>query len=351
MIKTCIQKIATGPEYSKDLSFDETRLAMQEILAGETDPVETAIFLLALRMKRETDTENLGILQALQDNIERVIVPIDALINIADPYDGFSRCLPVSPFLAPLLAACGLPSLAHGLESLTPKYGLTHRAVLKSAGIQVDLTPQQAAEHIANPAIGWAYLDQQQYCPALHNLIPVRNTMIKRSVLATVERLCNPVSATGNTHLLIGYVHKAYSPVYATLARQAGFTTATIVRGVEGSVTPSLRDSARLHLYNNMQENTSIDSDPNNLGICRVTRAHPIPDDIADNSLAICQTTVQTGLEALAGTPGIGYDSLAYTAGIALYSTGYCDSLQEATQQARDTLTSGEAMKRFTSTH
>eukprot|EP00494_Astrolonche_serrata_P017896 UN18086 len=53
-MRTCIQKVATGPEYSKDLSFEEARDAMATILDGSADPVQAAVYLIALRMKRET---------------------------------------------------------------------------------------------------------------------------------------------------------------------------------------------------------------------------------------------------------------------------------------------------------
>ena len=58
-----IKKVATGPHLSKDLSQQESQLAMDEILSGQADPVQAAIFLIALGMKRETDDENLGLLQ------------------------------------------------------------------------------------------------------------------------------------------------------------------------------------------------------------------------------------------------------------------------------------------------
>lgn len=35
-----------------------------------------------------------------------------------------------------------------------------------------------------------------------------------------------------------GYVHTAYPPIYEYLARQAGFTSAMFVRGVEGGIIP-----------------------------------------------------------------------------------------------------------------
>ena len=35
VMRGCIQKVATGPEYSKDLSFEEARSAMRLILDGD----------------------------------------------------------------------------------------------------------------------------------------------------------------------------------------------------------------------------------------------------------------------------------------------------------------------------
>ena len=66
-MRTIIQRIATGPELSKDLSFDEAREAMDLVLQNRVDPVQAGVFLIALRMKRETDDENRGVLQALMD--------------------------------------------------------------------------------------------------------------------------------------------------------------------------------------------------------------------------------------------------------------------------------------------
>jgi len=37
IMRQCIQKVATGPEYSKDLSFDEAYESMRAILAGDAD--------------------------------------------------------------------------------------------------------------------------------------------------------------------------------------------------------------------------------------------------------------------------------------------------------------------------
>ena len=65
LLHSIIQRIATGPEMSKNISLEESRQGMQAILNNEIDDVQSAIFLIAMRMKRETLDENVGILMAL----------------------------------------------------------------------------------------------------------------------------------------------------------------------------------------------------------------------------------------------------------------------------------------------
>ncbi|MDE0152842.1 MAG: anthranilate phosphoribosyltransferase, partial [Gammaproteobacteria bacterium] len=57
-MRSVLQRIATGPEYSKDLPQEEARAALNLILNGQADPVQAGIFFIALRMKRETLEEN-----------------------------------------------------------------------------------------------------------------------------------------------------------------------------------------------------------------------------------------------------------------------------------------------------
>ena len=104
-MRSIIGRVATGPEYSKDLSFEESRAAMHYILNNRADPVQAGVYLIALRMKRETDAENGGSLQAILDETEQMVADVDAVVDIAEPYDGYMRGAPVMAFL-PALAGC-----------------------------------------------------------------------------------------------------------------------------------------------------------------------------------------------------------------------------------------------------
>ena len=51
-----LRRIATGPEMSKDLTLDEARDGMSLILDRKVEPIQAAVYLIALRMKRESTT-------------------------------------------------------------------------------------------------------------------------------------------------------------------------------------------------------------------------------------------------------------------------------------------------------
>ncbi len=358
-LRQCIQKVATGPEYSKDLSLDEAHQAMSAILEDDSDHVQAAVFLIALRMKRETDAENKGILKAINDVCQVATADVDELIDIADPYDGYSRGVPVSAFLPALLAECGLPAVSHGLETVGPKYGVTHRMVLRACGIDVDLSPAAAAKRVADSKIGWAYVDQKASTPALHNLVPLRQRIVKRPVITTVEVLTGPIRAKSKTHLLTGYVHKAYPPIYAELARFSNFDSAIIVRGVEGGIIPSLKQEAKIHSYHDKGAESTVKINPSDCQIKQDTRAVPIPtdmkktdptaDDIANeyDVDAVAEYAAECGKAALSGKTGPAYDSLVYSASICLKHIGKFSTLAEAATFVRSVLDSGKALERL----
>jgi len=353
-----IQRIATGPELSKDISLGEASQGMQAILNGQVDEVQAAIFFIALRMKRETDDENKGVLDALLKISDSAVAEVDEVVSLADPYDGFNRNLLIAPFLPPLLAELGQPTVSHGLDAVGPKFGVTHRHVLEAAGIDVDLSVAQAAARLADPTLGWAYVDQRHFCPSLHDLVPLRQKVIKRQVLTTVEVLLKPVIGRSRTHFVTGYVHKPYPAKYAALARHAGFDSALLVRGTEGGVIPSLRQPGKVFRYQDFGEETGVDINPAELGIEQNARAVPLPesvtksstgDDVASisDTASAAAAAAQAGLAALKGATGPAYDSLVYAGSLILWHTGKAAAPSSAAQTIREVLDSGRVLERL----
>ncbi|MGB3937128.1 MAG: hypothetical protein WBL29_15615 [Burkholderiales bacterium] len=357
LMHSILKRIATGPELSKDISREEAREGMRLVLDGEVDPVQAGVFLIALRMKRETDDENIGMLEAIRDATRRATAPVDDVLDLGDPYDGYNRTLPAAPFLPPVLAACGVATVSHGVESMGPKYGVTHRQVLRAAGLPVDLAPEEAAARLGDARIGWAYVDQKAFCPKLYALTALRTLIVKRPAITTAEVLAGPVRGRLRTHLVTGFVHKPYPRIYAMLARHAGYDSALIVRGVEGGVIPGLSQTGKVFRYRGGGEEAATEFRPAELGIEQTLRAPRIPGQRAADAggeerneapfdaAAVAKAAAEAGTAALAGQPGATRDCLVYGAALCLWHLGRHGSLAAAAESARGALDRGLALR------
>ena len=352
-----IMRVATGPEMSKNISYDEARVGMRLVLDEIADPIQAAVFLIGLRVKRETEDENKGILQGILDRTKIIEADVDELVDIADPYNGYARSLPSSPFLAALLAEAGVPAVSHGIETVAPKFGVTHSQVLSEAGIEVNLSLEDISKQISNPKIGWAYADQSSFCPSLHKLVDFRKRIVKRAAISTAEVLTGPVRGRKKTHLISGYVHNEYPPIYTMLARHSGFDSTLLMRGTEGGVTPSLRKKGEFFRYWGSGKDMVVEADPNEIGIEYDKRLIPIPNNILpdkdrdfgpdENNKEIAKTSAKEGLAALQGEMNPTSEALLFSASLTLWHLERYSSVKSASVDVRKILSSGRVAERF----
>ena len=358
LMKSVIQRVATGPELSKNISREEAKASMDSILNREVSDIRSAIFLIALRMKRETEDENLGVQDAMNENTSQITCALDNVINVADPYDGYTRNIPSSLYILPLLAELGFPTFSQGVESVGPKYGCTHHKILKLAGLDVLLSDKEVCDKLENKKIGWGYIDQSIFAPKLYGLKDLRSEIIKRPVITTIEVLANPIKAK-NTHFVTGYVHKPYPPIYLMLARNAGFDSSIVIRGTEGGIVPSLRQKANAHFYSNKDKNDElIEIEPGkDLDINQNVRAVKIPDEfekktkldkieIKVDAKEIAKESLKLGTDALSGTAGPMRDCIALSTSIILQHVSQ-QSITDCFREINDVLDSGAALERF----
>ena len=138
------------------------------------------------------------------------------------------------------------------------------------------------------------------------------------------------------------------------LARYSGFDSALLVRGVEGGVIPSLRQTGRFFYYRDGGQEEYVDVDPIELGIKQEVRAAPLPDNLPKtaeqgdeiavtvDAVAVAQAAAQAGQEALQGKPGPVRDGLVYAAAACLWNLRRYDSLLSAVAAVRERLDSGK---------
>lgn len=358
MLRSAIQKVATGPEFSKNITEEDSYNSMLNILDSESDPIQAAIYLIAMRMKRETMDENIGSLKALIDKSNIITADVDELLDIAEPYNGFLRNTPMSAFLPSVFSSIGIPCVTHGVETVGPKFGLTTKKILETAGIKVSNSSQEASDFLGNKDIGWSYIDQEKFCKPLYDLINLRTRMVKRTVLTTIEVLVGPIRGKDKTHLLTGYVHAAYPPVYSDLAKVSGFDSAVLVKGVEGGVSPALRGDGKVFYYYDNSEMQETKFNPKNISIEQNMRAVPLPelekkeeiklDEISSdiNVDDFSSKAVEIGIDALNGKDGPAKDTLVYTGAITLSIIKNID-FNDAAVQIRKSIDSGKAKEFF----
>jgi len=331
-----LKRVGVGPTMSKDLSREQARDAMAICLRREASDIRIGAFLLAARLKRETDDENRGFLDALRGAATIAEAPVPALVDLADPYDGAARHPPLGVFVAATLGAAGLPAVVHGVPEMGPKRGVTHEQVVAALGLSVDLSPSQAAARLATH--GWAYLSARHSQPALHALDGIRDEICKRPALATLEKLVLPIRAAGSggaTHAVVGYVHKGYERLLRTLHREGGTASALVVKGPEGHTDLRVTRPTKATLFRPGGADEEASLDPAAAGIHAT--AEPKLDHQGPREIAAL------GLAALQGEPGPAAEAVVWTAGAILWSAGIAPALAEGVLRAQEALASGDA--------
>jgi len=213
-----------------DLSKVEATRAMDGVL-GEGDEAIKAAFLEGWRLKRETPTENMVAWAACQQRSPVWQTGLPMVLDLAHPYDGFSRTPWLAPFVASTLAACGVPVVLHGVPMGTPKNGMNTHRVLQRYARSIPTSGAEAVTRLET--VGWTYVDQSVVCPALWALHGMRVDMVKRPVLATVEKLMVPIRAQ-QTWLISSYTHPPYQEKMRDLMARLAIDKWVLIRGQEG---------------------------------------------------------------------------------------------------------------------
>lgn len=343
LVREAIQNIAVGPDRGRDISSEMAESVMSAVLNNEIDEVQTAIFLIALRMKRESMDEFLGLYKALAARAETIEAAVDTVYCLADPFDGYLRNATMTPFIPAVLAANGMNVVMHGVKTVGPKHGVTAHKVYELVGAQTALTPISAAGVLEET--GCCYVDQSRYSPALYALQDLRHRIVKRTALTTLERMLIPIKGRASTRLILGYVHKAYPDIYARVAFAAGFDQVLLLKGVEGGLAPALNKPLRRFHFDQALPNDVnaakqvLDTPFSNSATCA---AMPMNSDTP-----MVEQCLETGLSVLNGANGVARDSLILACAQILNAHHLSMSFESAVEKVRSCLDNGSALERF----
>ena len=338
-MKSYLGKIAAGPKMSKDLTRDEAEDALSLILNDEVSSERAAVFLIAARMKLETLEENIGYWKALDDTTVTQELKFDKLAQVAEAFDGFERTPLFTFYTIPLLAEMDLPAYGHSALPLPPKFGITFEDLLVNHyGVAADQTFDQRKTLIEK--FGFGYLSTQQTHPKLDALKNLREEIVKRPMLATMEKMLMPLKAKVNL-LATNYFHPGYEESMLAVAPLGGWDIAVVGNGMEGSTLYGVHKTAKLFVHLN-----KIGVQEKKLDASReldAATAQQIQEafEALKQLPASREKVAELGEQALQGKGGPAAYLIAWQAATLAYFFGRCPDLPSGYKTAKQILKSG----------
>ncbi len=217
-----IHAVGTGPKGNRDLSFDESKDMMTQILNQSVHSEQIAAFLLGWRLKPETTEEFRGAISACDSFITHF--EVQNSIELGYPFDGKAKNPYIFPLVANILKESGLNLVVIGDEIQPAKGGIT----IKDICTKIDLSSNAH------------YFDRADFFKELHELTTIRNRLGLRTGFNTIEKLPHVAKSE---YGITGVFHKPYVKKYVEIFSDR-YKRFALIQGNEG--TPELFSKGRL---------------------------------------------------------------------------------------------------------
>jgi len=224
MIKEGIQKLVTGI----NLTYDESREIMKEIMSGNATQAQIGAFITALRMKGETIDEISALASVMKEFCQRIHPKVNGrLVDTCGTGGDLIKTFNVSTTAAFVVAGAGVAVAKHGNRSVTSKSGSAD--VLEKLGLNLNLEPKAVEKTIEEVGIGFMFAPA--FHPAMKYAIEPRREIGIRTVFNVLGPLTNPANADAQ---LLGVYEKAWLEPIAHVLKNLGCEEAMVVHGLDG---------------------------------------------------------------------------------------------------------------------
>jgi anthranilate phosphoribosyltransferase len=167
----------------QDLTGEQTRWAMGEILAEAASPAQIAGFAVSLRAKGETIDEVTGLLEAMYEVATPITVAGRALDVVGTGGDR-SMSVNISTMAAIVAAGAGAQVVKHGNRSASSQAGSAD--VLEALGIRLDLPADRVAQLAGE--VGITFCFSAAFHPAMRHAAAPRREL----AIATTFNILGP---------------------------------------------------------------------------------------------------------------------------------------------------------------
>lgn len=273
MIRECIPLLLENHE----LTPDQARATMKEIMSGEATSSQVAAFLIGLKKKRETAEEVTALAQVMREFGRRIHPKIDGyLLDTCGTGGDRTKTFNVSTTAAFVIAAAGIPVAKHGNRSFTSKCGSAD--VLEQLGLNLNMSPELVERSIEEIGIGFMFAPN--FHPAMKNVSSVRREIGVRTVFNILGPLTNPAGA--NAQLMGVYDNELLEPM-CLAAHNLGARSVMTVYGLDGVDEVSI--TGKTIIVRRQDERVFRDEvEPEDLGFKRSTAEEVSGSDPEENA-------------------------------------------------------------------
>ncbi len=327
MLKQALEKLLV----QNDLSAEESKLAMHQILAG-ANPYQAASFLMLMRAKGESIEELFGIIEAMRECMVPLNVNSRVLDIVGTGGDG-AHTLNISTASAILAASCGVKVAKHGNRSVSSLCGSAD--VLEALGIHIAAGKESISRSIEELGIG--FLFAPEFHPALKQLKEVRRGLGIRTLFNIIAPLLNPASPE---HFMLGVYSKELLDPAAHLLVRMKTRRSIVFHGCGIDELSCLGTSEGFEVADGKIKPFFLN--PEEFGMERCSLEHLRGKDAEYNAEKMC--------EAFDGAQTPFADTIALNAGVALYLYEKTSSIQEGIDAAKNHLKdkkANELLKRW----
>lgn len=326
MIKEAIIKLTN----KENLSYEEAKAVMNEIMSGEASDVQKSAYLTALTMKGETIDEITGSAEEMRNHAVQLSHEGDVLEIVGtggDKSDSFN----ISTTSSLVIASAGVPVAKHGNRAASSKSGAAD--VLESLGVNITISPRKSAELLQN--IGICFLFAQSYHTAMKYVGAIRKELGIRTIFNILGPLANPASA--NLQVMGVYDESLVEPLAKVLSN-LGVKRALVVYGQDR--LDEISASAETSVCE-VKDGTfkSYTISPEQFGLTRCKKEE-LTGGTPDENAAITKAV-------LAGEQGARRTAVVLNAGAGLYVAGKADSIEAGVRLAEELIDSGKAEKKL----
>ncbi|MCX7698484.1 MAG: anthranilate phosphoribosyltransferase [Candidatus Goldbacteria bacterium] len=193
MLKKYIKKITER----QDLTQEEMTEAMQIIMSGQTNDIQIASFITALKMKGETADEIAAAAKVMKEKAIKINIDADIILDTCGTGGDELNTFNISTASAIVCAAAGIKVAKHGNRALTSRSGSAD--ILKALGVNIEAPPEKVKRSIEEINIGFIFAPN--YHPAMKYAMPARKEIGIRTIFNLLGPIVNPAN---NTHHLMG---------------------------------------------------------------------------------------------------------------------------------------------------